>query len=429
MLQSMFIQNFKAWENKTFTFNGEHAVFVGESDSGKSSVLQALDFFFNRDQIESAYIRNPDQDVAIGIRYDGITYKKVFSCKTRQVKTRKPAALWGKVDEIHYIYLPSTFKTTDTVMKELAKARADALFSQEVERALATVADRAMAQVLESIGALPSAESEHTAKVTAEPRVNPTRAIDFMFENNGVPVAGAEIGYQKRLTYAMLVGSQYDNVVLGVDDVEQAFKQMDFAKVIAGLESHIGQVLMTTRSFPVVKHKGVAVTVPVGRQLTGDMAAMLKGLQGEGKTFLLVEGKFDLPWYRCAVNVIGLNDQLNILPAGGTNLDELRCELENAGMGCIAIVDGDTPPHESVGKYALKRECVELYTPDDLLQSLFGFIPSVDGKRDFFEGIQARRQISENGIKAVISERIGDYLDSRSPFVIEIRNILERGLR
>ena len=425
MLQSMFIQNFKAWENQTFTFNGEHAVFVGESDSGKSSVLQALDFFFNRDQIESAYIRNPQQDVAIGIRYDGVTYKKVFSSKTRQVKSRKPAAGWGKIEAIHYIYLPSTFKTTDTVMKELAKARADALFPREVEQALAQVADHAMSEVLESVGALPVEQSKHTAKVTAEPRIAPSRAIDFMIENNGVPVAGAEIGHRKRLTYAMLVGSHYDNVVLGVDDVEQAFSQMDFAKVIEGLESHIGQVLMTTRSHPVVKHKGVAVTVPVGKQPTSDMAAMLKGLQGEGKTFLLVEGKYDLPWYRRAVNVIGLDEHLNILPAGGTNLDELRRELESAGMSCIAIVDGDTPPRESVGIYALKRECVELYAPDDLLQSLFGFVPPVDGKKEFFESIQARHQISENGIKAVISERIGDYLDTRSPFVVEIRNILE----
>ncbi len=428
MLQSMFIQNFKAWENQTFTFNGEHAVFVGESDSGKSSVLQALDFFFNRDQIESGYIRNPNKDVAIGIRYDGVTYKKVFSCKTRQVKSRKPAATWSKVEEIHYIYLPSANKTTDTVMKELAKARADALLPREVEEALAAVADHAMSEVLESVGALPLAESKHTTKVTAEPRIAPSRAIDFMIENNGVPVAGAEIGHRKRLTYAMLVGGRYDNVVLGVDDVEQAFSQMDFAKVIAGLESHIGQVLMTTRSFPVVKHKGVAVTVPVGSRPTSDMAAMLKGLQGEGKTFLLVEGKYDLPWYRSAVNVIGLDDQLNILPAGGTNIDELRRELEGAGMSCISIVDGDTPPRESVGKYALKRECVELYTPDDLLQTLFGFVPPVDGKKEFFGTIQARRQKSENGIKAVISERVGDYLNSLSPFVVEVGDILNRAL-
>ena len=34
MLQSMFIQNFRAWEDQTFTFNGENAVFAG-GKSGK----------------------------------------------------------------------------------------------------------------------------------------------------------------------------------------------------------------------------------------------------------------------------------------------------------------------------------------------------------------------------------------------------------
>ena len=428
MLQSVFIQNFRAWENQTFTFNGEHAMFVGENDSGKSSVLQALDCFFNHDQIDSAHIRDLRKDVSIGIRYNGVTYKKTFSATTRRVKSRKPAASWNDIEGIHYIYLPSNLKTSDIVLKELAKAKADVLLPQELERALSVVADRAIAQVLS--GACTAAQVEaKPPKVSAIPKVVPSRAIDFTIETNGVPVAGGEIGHQKRLTYAMLVGGQYRNVVLGVDDVERAFSGMDFETVIAGLESHIGQVLMTTHASPVLRHRGVAIPVPVGSKPGAGMAAILKGLESEGKAFLLVEGKYDLPWYKAAVNLAGLGDRLDILPAGGSNLDELRREMANVGMKCFAIVDGDTEPRENVGKYALARDCVELYTPEELLLDLFGVVPPLDEKKAFFHGIQAHRQASENGIKAAISERIGDYLNTGSPFVIEVRDILEKAMR
>ena len=436
MLQSMFIQNFKAWENQTFTFNGEHAVFVGANDSGKSSILQALDCFFNRDVIDSAYVRDPRKDVSVGIRYNGVTYKKTFSSRTCRVKSRKPAGGWNAIEGIHYIYLPSNQKTTDAVLKELAQAKADLLLPQELQKALSIVADRAIAQVLAGAGINPDAgkadegaSDDAPAKVSAIPKVVPSRAIDFTIESNGMPVAGGEIGHQKRLTFAMLVGGNYRNVVLGIDDVERAFSSMDFATVISGLESHIGQVLMTTHASSVVQHKGVAITVPVGSRATGSVAAILKDIEGEKKTFLLVEGKYDLPWYKAAAHLTGFGDRVDILPAGGSNLDELRREMARVGINCVAIVDGDTAPDERVGKYALVRDCVELYTPDELLLDLFGVVPPLDGKKEFFRGIQAHRQASENGIKAAISERIESYLDKDSPFVVEVRDILTRAMR
>ena len=426
MLQSVFIQNFRAWENQTFTFNGEHAVFVGGNDSGKSSVLQALDCFFNREAIDSAYVRDPRKDVSIGIRYNGVTYKKTFSAQTLRVKSRKPAALWHDIEAVHYIYLPANLKTTDTVLKELAEARADMLVPEELKKALAIVADRAIEQVLAGAGI--EVPPEPTAKVSAIPKVVPSRAIDFIVQTNGVPVAGNEIGHQKRLTYALLVGGKYRNVVLGVDDVERAFSSMDFETVIAGLESHIGQVLMTTHAGPVLRHKGVALTVPVGNNPGSGMAEVLKGLESEGKSFLLVEGKYDLPWYKAAARLAGFGERLDILPAGGSNLDELRRAMTRVGMKCVAIVDGDTAPDERVGKFALVRDCVELYTPDELLLDLFGIVPPMDEKKAFFRGIQATRQASENGIKAAISEHIASYLDANSPFVVEVGDILRQVL-
>ena len=77
MLQSVYIKNFRAWDEVTITLDGRHAVFVGENDSGKTSLLQALDCFFNRTSIPASFVREPKQPVEIGVRYDGQFYKRV----------------------------------------------------------------------------------------------------------------------------------------------------------------------------------------------------------------------------------------------------------------------------------------------------------------------------------------------------------------
>ena len=446
MLQSMFIQNFRAWEDQTFTFNGENVLFAGGNDSGKSSVLQALDLFFNRTSIDSANFRDPNKDVSVGVRFGGTTYKKTFSCKTHQVKSFVPAGSWHKIEAIHYIYLPATRKTSAAILTELAQAKADSMLPPELSNELAKVAQQAMDEVLSNIVKRPSAAVQPIAQnadatpaaqtqprttkanVTAVPNVLPARAIGFTIQNHGVPVAGAELGYSKNLTYAMLVGSDYGNVVLGIDDIEHAFSEMNYNKVIRNLESHVGQLLMTTRSSEVIRQSNRAITVPVGQRADGSMANILRGLGDSGKAFLLVEGKYDLPWFKAAAQLAGYGERLDILPAGGSNIDELRREMASVGMRCVAIVDGDTKPDERTRKFALKRECVELYAPDDLLQALFGVVPPKTGKREFFAAVQAVRQTSENGIKAAISEHIADHLTTQSAFVHEVATILAQTL-
>ena len=427
MLQSLFIQNFKAWEDQTFTFNGEHVVFAGGNESGKTSVLQALDLFFNRNIIDAAHFRNPDKDVSIGIRYQGTTYKKVFSHQTCKVKSRTPATTWREVERIHYIYLPATRKASATILTELVQAKADSMLPTTIADELARVAQQAADEVLSNVGSGQSPDATHPS-VTAVPKVAPARAIGFTIQSNGIPVTSDELGYSKRLTYAMLVGSTYENVILGVDDVENAFASMDYQAVIRNLEDHVGQVLFTTRSGTIVRHSGRAITVPVGNRKDGSMASILRGLGESGKAFLLVEGKYDLPWFKAAARLAGFADRLDILPAGGSNIDELRREMASVGMKCVAIVDGDTKPDERTGKFALARECVELYAPDDLLKRLYGIVPPTSGKREFFASVQAVHRASENGIKAAISENIEDYLTTSSPFVVEVGRILRQAL-
>lgn len=423
MLQSIFVQNFRAWEDQTFVLEGENAVFVGQNESGKTSILQALDCFFNQDSVDPSAFRNPNQDIAIGARYQGTTFKKTFSAKTHRVASRYPASQWHQIESLHFLCIPATRKPSAAIMRELARTRFLRAIGPDLMLQIEQAAQQSLDEVLATIT---DANRDEPASVAAKPHLIPAKALDVTIERAGKPVDEQAWGYNENLTYAMLVSTNYDNLVLGIDDIENAFSGIDHAALVRQLGDNVAQLLVTTHSKPVVQQGGLAITVPVGSKPDGQMAHILQGLGGAEHTFLLVEGKYDLPWYRTAAALAGYGEKLSILPAGGTNLDELRREMANLGMRCIAIVDGDTKPDERVGKYALERECVELYTPNGLLRDLFGLVPPKTGKREFFGTIQASRQASENGIKAAISEHISQRLGPSSLFVTEISAILNR---
>ncbi len=50
MIESIYIKNFKKFERTTIVIK-KHNLFIGENDSGKSTILQALDIFFNQEKL------------------------------------------------------------------------------------------------------------------------------------------------------------------------------------------------------------------------------------------------------------------------------------------------------------------------------------------------------------------------------------------
>lgn len=62
MIKAIFIKNFKAYEKSTINLF-ENNIFIGENDSGKSTILQAMDVFFNQDSIDKKFVRDINQNV------------------------------------------------------------------------------------------------------------------------------------------------------------------------------------------------------------------------------------------------------------------------------------------------------------------------------------------------------------------------------
>lgn len=102
MIESIFIKNFKKFDRKTIKID-QHNIFVGENDSGKSTILQALDIFFNQEKIDKVYVKSQGDPVEIGIRYNGNMYKKTYS--TASYKLTNSSGNIDDLSNIKYIYI------------------------------------------------------------------------------------------------------------------------------------------------------------------------------------------------------------------------------------------------------------------------------------------------------------------------------------
>ena len=101
MIESIFIKNFKKFDRKTIPIDS-HNIIIGENDSGKSTILQALDIFFNQEKIDKVYVRVQGEPVEIGIRYNGKMYKKTYS--TASYKLTDISGNIEDLNDIKYIH-------------------------------------------------------------------------------------------------------------------------------------------------------------------------------------------------------------------------------------------------------------------------------------------------------------------------------------
>ena len=76
MIQGIYIKNFRAWRKGVFKLFGGHTVFLGDNDTGKTSILEALDYFFNHTKMDSSCYIDPHADIHIGVRIDGQEFRR-----------------------------------------------------------------------------------------------------------------------------------------------------------------------------------------------------------------------------------------------------------------------------------------------------------------------------------------------------------------
>ncbi len=424
MITQIYIKNFKAFERQNIIIN-KHNIIIGENDSGKSSLLEALNIFFNyneNDKIDKNLIRNLKENVEIGMWFNDKFYKKIYSPST--FKLSNTIGNFNELSQIRYIYIPVMNYAPKQLITQLAISKVLDNTETDLITRLKKISQESVDKVIDSIDEnLLIINNDKTTLIGTE-QFKYEGAIKFNISSNDIPVESRGSGFQKNLMYALLIGNKYNNVILGIDEIENSLSINNCNSLIVNIQKSINQTLITTHSKEMLKIKGESFIIPIynGKYKTlGDLLSSLD--EHDTKTFLLVEGKYDLPWFKRVINILEKNDEYILLPSGGSECaDHLKMALTEAGKRCLIIRDGDTNTEGS-----LNRDCIELYVPLEYYKKAFGlnslFVP--DNKKDFFDETTSP-DMNEDSVKKFLSNHVDEFLDKDNPLIDEVSLLLSK---
>lgn len=421
MIEQIYIKNFKAFEKMSIPID-KHNILIGENDAGKSTVLQALDIFFNQEKIDKSFVRDTAQPVEIGILVNKKFYKKTYTPTTYKLNSSSDNI--SDIDNLRYIYIPVSTYDPKQLITQLAVAKTISNTREELLEELKTTLQNSVDEVIDGIdNELIIVNNENTT-IVGEQTLKYDAAIKFNVSSNGIPVESRGSGFQKNLMYALLVGNNYDNVIVGIDEIENSFSLNNCQSMILELQNKIGQTLLTTHSKKIMEVRSMANIIPLFTNNYKTLSELLSCLDStENKKYLLVEGKYDLPWFKKAINLLRKDSDYILLPAGGeSNADNLKVELENLGKNCLIIKDGDTNDDGS-----LQKDCIELYAPLEAINSILNItlneVPQT--KEEFFQKTIIEGVRNEDSVKRILAARVTEFLDIDNEFVDEVKNLLE----
>ena len=427
MIKSIFIKNFKAYEKETIKISKDN-LLIGDNDSGKSTVLEALDIFFNKDKIEKELIRNPDVDVEIGVLvYDELSnynfIKKIYKGKTGKFDSVEGNQ--SSLNSMSYVFIQANSIDVKKLIGDLAIAKVKQDITSEMTNQLQTLYENSINNVLSTIDGQLMIVGNGTTSFSQKTTLKLESAVKYDISSSGVPIEGRGSGYKKTVVYSLLTKSKYENVIIGIDEIENSLSIKNAVQLINIVENLFCQSIITTHSVHLMSCVNSNSVIPIMNNSDAETVAdMLLGLGNvDNKIFVLVEGKTDMQWINKVLTLIGKQDEYIVIQCGGSgNIDPVKNELIRKGFGCRVIKDGDTHCVES-----LSKECIELYITLEGLNSLFGLSETAvpTDKNTFFSLIKSNNpSLSEDGIKDLIAENISSFLLEDNQLIIDVQQLL-----
>ncbi len=472
MIESVYIRNFKAIDRGVYKFFGHDVVLVGESNAGKTSLIEALDCFFNRSHIDSSYFVDRNENVRIGVQVDGCKYMREFDPTTLRGAMLETDGDWSALSQICLVHVASSSATFCNVAAQVAHADAvDQLAGSDVAGELGGL----LQQRMRGAGAagMAGADADDGGAGGAGDlgvRISGPMFVDLRSSVGtiGIPGAGCDAdgndedakwcgladpqlgvagsGGSRSVACkagaagqiaSLLISGSHPNAILAIDDIENLLGAD--LQHLSKMERCFAQTIVSTNSADFAHEDANTITYPITEGATpGPKVAQIVGsVAAQGKMLVLVEGQYDLPWYKRAVELLGLADSVFVIPGGGSNSGVLLKEMRRIGIPCILIRDGDMRKLSNPrnGDYALQLDCIEMYAPDRLLRDCFGVVPP-RRKDVFFKTILRnasnfphsirgdKKRFGRDDIKGIIAAKANKYLDANSRLVQEVDAIL-----
>ncbi len=386
MIDHVHIKNFMAFKDETVVL-GNHTLFIGTAASGKTTLLRALDLFFNH-VLDLQDVRNKREPIIIECSIDETTYKKVFTPPHYTFDSKLSHGPFETLAKMRYLYLPSPPHAMDHFFNQCLSLH----YTPKIN-------DFANAEM--SIDGL-------TIKGAAGPSREAYQVVDTPDFQNESDKKRIRVEWLKHFNHASAL-------YIGADDIEKSIRFKDFD----GLVNLCAQALFVSKQKQFINAFPYRVHPLFKTDMQREMSTLTRPMR-KATTFLLVEGKYDVPWFESALRILNREHRYRVVPSGGSgNLRFVDEQLRKAGFKTLVVSDGDV----DVPGYSLKRDIVELYVEPDFLEKQFNasFKRPPQTKKQFFSVIHEKDDV----IKKVLARYATYHLSASHPFVREIGSILE----
>ncbi len=386
MIDHIFIKNYKAFVKENIPLE-KHTLFIGTNNSGKTTVLEALDVFFN-DNIQYQDIRNRHEDVVVEIHINEERYRKVFSPPRFNINYSKCIGNMYDINHIRYLYVPKHI-SNPKLMNDILSIN----YTKKIDPSEQTIIFKMFDYIDGTVG----------------------NSNCPLFQSN----LRLEMDIKESLHFTsqeysnMICNITYQYVIIGIDNVESNFK----LSALEEITKYSYQTLLSTNDKTVITAFDYKVYALYKDDVKQEFETIHKQVVPH-KTYLLVEGKYDVAWFETALKLLEKTQTHRVIPCGGAgNIQFVKEQLEKEHFKTIIITDGDTNK-----KTSLKKDIIELYADVEYVNQRFHthFKAMPKSKHVFFKAISVKDDV----VKNILSSWAKKHLTINHEFVQELKTLI-----
>ncbi len=388
MIDHIFIKNYKVFERENIPLD-KNTLFIGTNASGKTTILEALDLFFNN-VFHYEYVRNIDKDITIEIHVKDERYRKVFKSPDYNIEYSKCIGNMYDINHIRYLYVPKHI---------YAPKLLNDILSINLAIDTTSINQGKIFRVFDYIDGKLGNNIYNLFKISTKFQMNINDDVSFT-----------------RDEYTKIISNiTYQYTIIGIDNFENNFN----LEALKEITEFSYQTIFTSKHKDVVANFDYSVKALYKEDITHELDTITKAFEkNHRKKLLLVEGKYDVAWFEKGLSLLGEFKNYRVIPCGGYgNIQYVREQLEKEGYNTVTITDGDINT-----KHSLNRDVIELYADINYINARFNtkFTKMPYRKRDFFK----RFHVKDDVVKKVLSSWAKKNLSLNSVFVQELDTLL-----
>ncbi len=389
MIDHIFIKNYKVFERENIPLD-KNTLFIGTNASGKTTILEALDLFFNN-VFHYEYVRNIDEDIVIEIHVNDKRYRKVYKSPEYNIEFSKCIGDMQDINYINYLYVPKNI---------YAPKLLNDILSINLSVDTTNIDKTRVFKVFDYLDGKLGNNTYNLFNINTTYQMNINDDVSFT-----------------RSEYTKIISNiTYQYTIIGIDNFEDNF-DLEALKEITEFSY---QTIFTSKHKDVVSNFDYSVKALYKEDIKQELETITKSFEkNQLKKLLLVEGKYDVAWFEQGLKLIDEFSNYSVIPCGGYgNIQYVKKQLEKEGYTTITVTDGDVKSKDS-----LKREVIELYADIDYINRRFNttFKKMPLRKKDFFK----RFNVKDDVVKKVLSSWAKKNLTLESPFVRELDELIE----